>query len=72
MQHYRYDLRLAFDSGVREHPQKQMKKLGYDVIKSEPVSIADCWCFRVKPRITDTPCYLTPMDNDFKFSDERK
>lgn len=72
MQHYRYDVQLAFDSGVSEHPQKQMKKLGYDVIKSEPVSIADCWWFRVKSRITDTPCYLTPMDNDFKFSDERK
>lgn len=39
MKHYRYYLHQAFDRGIKEHPQIQMNKLGYNVIKSEPVPI---------------------------------
>ena len=48
-----------------------MKKLGYEVIKSEPVPIGDCWWFRVENKIKNTPNYLYEMKHDFKFSDER-
>ena len=71
MKHYRYDLIGAYYDSVREHPQVQMKKLGYEVIKSEPVPIADCWWFRVKNEIKDIPSYLYEMKHEFKFSDER-
>jgi hypothetical protein len=71
MKHYRYDLIGAHYDGVTEHPQVQMKKLGYEVIKSEPVPIADCWWFRVENKIKNTPSYLYEMKHEFKFSDER-
>lgn len=30
IKHYRYDMIGAFYSGIKEHPQKQMKNLGYN------------------------------------------
>lgn len=72
MKNYRYDMIGAhIYNGITEHPQVQMKKLGYKVIKSEPVPIADCWWFRVENEIKNTPEYLNEMSDDFKFSDER-
>jgi hypothetical protein len=72
MKHYRYDMYGAIVcNGIKEHPQKQMKNLGYNVIKAEPVTIADCWWFRVDNEIENVPEYLYPMSDDFKFSDER-
>lgn len=71
MKNYRYDIiGASLDYGVKEHPQIQMKNLGYKVIKSEPVPIADCWWFRVDNEINKVPGYLYLMSNDFKFSDE--
>lgn len=71
MKHYRYDLISAYlKAGVKEHPQIDMKNLGYNVVKAEPVSIADCWWFRVENEIESVPEYLSPMGDDFKFSDE--
>lgn len=71
MKNYRYDIDGAIMAGVKEHPQLQMKNLGYEVIKSEPVTIGECWFFRVVNEIEDTPDYLYEMGEDFKFSDER-
>ena len=71
MKHYRYDLIGAHYAGVKEHPQIDMKNLGYKVVKSEPVSIADCWWFRVENEIKNTPDYLDEMKHDFRFSDEQ-
>lgn len=71
MKNYRYDVIGAHYDGVSEHPQRQMKNLGYKIIKSEPVSIADCWWFRVENEIDNIPSYLYQMGDDFKFSDER-
>lgn len=68
---YRYDIISAYEQGVKEHPQIQMEKLGYKIIKSESVSIGDCWWFRVTNKIRKKPKYLNKMGNDFKFSDER-
>lgn len=71
MKHYRYDMISAnLNAGVKEHPQIQMKNLGYKVVKSEPVPIADCWWFRVENEIENTPNYLYKMRDDFRFSDE--
>ena len=55
MKNYRYYLPQAFDMGIKEHPQIQMNKLGYNVIKSGPVPIGDCWWFRVENEINNTP-----------------
>ena len=71
MKHYRYDMIGAYrEAGVEEHPQEDMKNLGFKVIKSEPVPIADCWWFRVENEIDNLPSYLYPMRDDFKFSNE--
>ena len=71
MKHYRYDMYSASRSGIKEHPQKQKKNLGNNVFKAEPVTIADCWWFRVDNDIENVPEYLYLMSDDFKFSDER-
>lgn len=72
MEHYRYDIiGASVNHGIKVHPQEDMKRLGYEVIKSEPVSIADCWWFRVKNHIEPVPPYLIKMSDDFEFSDER-
>ena len=71
MKNYCYDLIAAHLDPIKEHPQIQMKKLGFNVIKSEPVPIADCWWFRVDNEIANVPRYLYLMQDDFKFSDER-
>lgn len=70
MKNYRYSLITADMDGIKDHPQTQMKKLGAKVIKSEPVSIADCWWFRTENEINPLPKYLYEMKDDFKFSDE--
>lgn len=70
MMNYRYDLIGASLLGVEEHPQTQMRKLGYKIIKSEPFTISDCWVFRVSNEIKDIPTYLTLVRSDFKFTDE--
>lgn len=70
MKNYRYDLIGAgLDFGVREHPQIQMKKLGFNVVKSEPVPIADCWIFRVDNDIEDIPKYLHRISDDYSWSE---
>lgn len=71
MINYRYDVIGASMAGVKEHPQVDMRNLGYKVIKAEPVMIADCWWFRVESEIDDTPNYLYRMKDNFKFSSER-
>ena len=71
MINYRYDMQIAYDKGVREHPQVHMGKLGYKVIKSEPVAVGNCWWFRVEDRRRGfTPSYLSKLPENFKFSDE--
>lgn len=72
MENYLYDIIGAnLDAGVTDHPQKVMRDLGYNFVKSEPVPIADCWWFRVTNHIEPVPEFLHRMSDDFKFSDER-
>ena len=48
----RFDMRGAYEDGKTEHPQVELKKLqeqlGFNVLYSEPVSIADCWLFLIE------------------------
>ena len=39
---YKYDMISAYEQGIKEHPQIQMEKLRYKIIKSKPVPIGDC------------------------------
>lgn len=72
MKHYRYDMMTAdIIYNIKKHPQEQMALLGAKVLKCEPVSVADCWWFRVEDKISPLPEYLHEMDDNFKFSDER-
>lgn len=41
----RYDLRTAYESGAKEHPQKVTKKLGITYEDATPESISDQWFF---------------------------
>lgn len=62
MKKYRYDIICAdLVYGVKEHPEKQMKKLGFNVIESEPIPIADCWIFEVSNDIENVPEYLVEV-----------
>lgn len=68
MKNYRYDLIGAdLDFGVNEHPQIQMKKLGFNIVKSEPIPIGDCWIFGVDNDIEDVPKYLYRISDDYKW-----
>lgn len=70
MKHFRYDIIGAHYYGVNEHPQTQMKNLGFHWVKSEPVPIADCWWFRCDEYPDSIPSYIDIMKDDFRFSDE--
>lgn len=71
MKNYRYDLiGASVKYGVNKHPQQDMIDLGFNIIKSEPVPIADCWWFRVSNEIEYVPPYITELSKDFMFSDE--
>ena len=70
MKNYRYDLISAYLDEVKEHPQAVMEKLG-KIIKCESCPIADCWVFRVEKEINSLPSFLSELDDDFKFTDER-
>ena len=71
VKNYRCCLDTAIECKIDEHPQRQMKKLGFHVIKSEPVPIGDCWWFRVDNKINDIPPYLFELNDNFKFSGEK-
>lgn len=63
MPELRLDLRNAYESGETEHPQILMKKLGYNILKSEPIPIADCWIFEVEELILPLPEYLKLLED---------
>ena len=72
IKHFRYDVTSAgMFSDIHEHPQTQMRNLGFHWIKCEPVTVADCWWFRCDEYPKKLPEYIYKMKDDFKFSDER-
>jgi len=71
IKNYRYDVMGAdMFYNVHEHPQVQIKKLGFNIIKAEAVPIADCWWFRSDSEVEELPGYIREMPDDFKFSGE--
>lgn len=62
-----YSIRDAHENGIHEHPQTQMKKLGYQVIGSVPQSLYDGWWFTVKEFIEPLPEYLCKMNYNFDY-----
>lgn len=62
-----YDMYEAFDMGVNEHPQLQMKKLGYNVIGSVPQSLYDSWWFTVEEFIEPLEPYLTKNEYNYDY-----
>lgn len=62
-----YDIRSAYEEGVRVHPQEQMKNLGYECLDAAPQSLYDGWWFTVKDFIEPLPSYLTKMEYNFEY-----
>ena len=63
-----YDIITAsLDCGINEHPQLQMKKLGYNVIGGVPQSLGDCWWFTVEEFIEPFPPYLRKMNYNYDY-----
>lgn len=69
LDYFRYDMIGAdIDYGVSVHPQEQMERLGYELVRCEPVPIADCWIFEViKDDSIDPPGYLDRLEGGFDF-----
>lgn len=61
----RYDVLGAMFSNVVLHPQDDMKQLGFTVVRSEPVPIADCWIFRVEDYDFPIPDYIKEIYGTF-------
>ena len=59
-----YKLFVAYDCGITEHPQEQMEKLGYKVIKAEPQTLGECWFFWVEDYIEPMPGYLIKVKEE--------
>jgi hypothetical protein len=71
MVHYRYDMIGAYvDHHIKKHPEQDMIDRGFNWIKCEPFSIADCWIFRFDSELNNSPDYLVRISDDFKFSGE--
>lgn len=58
----KYDLQDADRSGVMQHPQLQMKELGYKVTAMEGAPIGGCVFFEVDKIIFPLPEYLEISD----------
>ena len=57
----RYDVIQGYECGISEHPQEQMRLLGYKLLDSVPQIIADCWLFTVDRFIEPLPPYLSKI-----------
>lgn len=71
MKNFYYSVIGAGYAGIYEHPQTWMEALGFHLVKSEPVSVADCWWFRCDEYPEINFDYIKELPDDFKFSDER-
>lgn len=56
----KYDLRTAFESGVRMHPQADVHCLGMEVLAYEPFESSDIVVMEVEwePPLTELPSYI--------------
>ena len=63
----RYSLQEAYEYGAKEHPQKQMKLLGYEVLDAVPQSAYGSWWFTVKEIIEPLPPYLNLITYNYEY-----
>ena len=65
----RYDMNypMTDNTFVPVHPQLQLKKDGMKELRSEPVTIADCWFFEVEELVDPLPEWYK-LSHKFKFS----
>ncbi len=61
----KYDLIGAIKSGIKEHPQKDVERLGMKVLKYEGVPIADCAMMGVDEIIDNLPDYIEKSNHKF-------
>ena len=54
------------ECGIKQHPQKQMRELGYTILDATPQSIADGWEFTVDKFIEPLPPYLRKIRYDIE------
>lgn len=60
-----YDLITAsMECQIYDHPERNMRNLGYKIIHAVPQSIADQWWFTVEEYIEPLPPYLKKMEYD--------
>lgn len=55
----RYDLRGAFEADIKEHPQKDVKRLGMKILYYEGIPMADCVIMEVENIPEKLPDYIT-------------
>ena len=70
--HLVFDIRTAYESGFKDHPEKVMRQIGVDYTHSTPQTAHDKWIFwncRVLPRILHEPLprFLTRLTNQDPF-----
>lgn len=65
MQVIRYDLIGAYKAGIKEHPERNVIKLGMNVSKYEGMMIADCVFMEVDKLPDELPDYITLSDWKF-------
>lgn len=61
----RYCLQTASLNDINIHPQKQMEKLGCEIVKYEGVSMGDCIFMKVKNLPQELPNYIELSDYPF-------
>lgn len=66
-----YSIYGALAAGVTLRPADEMRRLGLDVLKFEAMPIFDCIRVRVAGENLRLPSYISPLPDDYQFSDER-
>jgi hypothetical protein len=61
----RYSLIGAYEAGHTAHPQREMEKLGYEILNYEGGEIGDCVFIQVKEPHPPLPDFLTPCNYQF-------
>lgn len=63
----RYLCMTAHYAGIKNHPEIQMKKLGFKLIAAVPQTICDEWWFTVEDSNIELPEYIIEAGYDFGY-----
>lgn len=67
---YVYCIQTANYNGVKEKPFDEIKRLGFNVIKSEGSAIYERITFRTTNEVDNLPEHIRKLPNDYNFADE--